>query len=146
MTIRRASDAKFSAASQIVLPFDYKEGYILKDHYGPEDENCTPVRLMPGRKRFAPSLFYFSSSAMIPKYPTERLLKAEKVRDLQALTVFIINSQRRAWLEGLVRRQNQLRHHEPQDVEPDDQFESDIDDDIMDYNDDDVDVRSATPT
>ena len=113
VTIRRASDAKFSEASQIILPFDFKEGYLLKDHYGDDDQNATPVRLMPGRKRFAPSLFDLSRSAMTPKYPTEGLLKAEKVRDLQALTVFIINSQSRAWLQELVLRQNQLQHHEP---------------------------------
>ena len=57
--------------------------------------------------------------------------------------MFIINRERRAWLEGLVQRQNHLRQIEPQ-VEPgdDDQLESDSDDDILDY--DDV-VSSATP-
>ena len=142
VTIRRTSEAKFSSASQIVLPFDFKEGYVLKEDYDPEDGNCTPVRLMPGRKKYDSTKFNLSRYAMQPKYQTERVLKPEKVRDLQALTVFIINQERRAWLEGLVQSQNHLRQIEPQ-VEPgDDQLESDIDDDILDY--DDV-VSSATP-
>ena len=120
-TIRRASQGKFSKASQIVITDTYKEGYLLKDHYMASDSVATKVRLQPGQRSFNHGNFHLETVKVRCKYNQDRKLKDTKVRHLKSLLPFYVCQDKRAWLEGLVARQEQLagpaQDHDDEEVD-----------------------------
>lgn len=108
VTIRRATQGKFSKASQLVITDTYKEGYLVKDHYRASDSVATNVRLQPGQKTFQRGDFHLETVTVGRKYMEERMLKQTKVNHLKSLLPFYVSQQSRAWLEGLIARQEQL--------------------------------------
>ena len=91
----------------------YPDSYIIKTHYNFEDDpgTMTVVRVMKGAGRYTRENFDLSTVALSPKYPTDRLLTQEKCKDLRSLACFL-NPEAQAWLENLLRCQEELRQLE----------------------------------
>ncbi|MPC91568.1 hypothetical protein E2C01_086613 [Portunus trituberculatus] len=134
MTKRKASQGKFSKSSQIVVKDAYKEGFLIKDHYSGIDEDAVKVRLQPGRKSYDFGNFHLENLNMIRKYNQERLLKKSKVNQLKSLLPFYPNPNKRAWLEGLVGRQEQIAHDGRIHAYEEDQSLEDPECNIIDYD------------
>ena len=72
------------------------------------DTNVVRSRLMKGNRRYSPKLFDLSTVPLQPKYPEERVLNPAKVRDLRTLSNYV-GAASKAWMEDLVRRQEELQ-------------------------------------
>lgn len=93
----------FSQACHLVADITFQEGYYAKNYYSFDDTpaNVTKVRVVKGRAKYARERFDLSSVALMPKYPTERLLTPRKCNDLRSLLSFL-ESDDQTWLNSLL--------------------------------------------
>ena len=106
---KRKTDVPFSKARQLVVSYDYKEGYLLKTSYNLTDDDTDTYRsrLMKGNQKYSPSLFDLSTVAVPPAYPVAIVLNLKKLENLKCLRDYV-SLYAKEWLTNLINAQDQL--------------------------------------
>lgn len=134
---KRPTAFPFSRASQLVVTFRYKEGYLIKTDYDFADlaTNVTECRVMKTNRRYSPKLFNLADVPLPSKYPTERLLNPMKTKNLESILGFLGQTSK-AWFQDLIQRQKELQGSNVQvSVADDEDVGSDSENDLLDYDD-----------
>ena len=132
---KRQTEVAFSKACQLVVTYQYKEGYLLKNDYDfKSDDTAIRSRLMKSTKKYSPKLFNLSSIELQPKYATARVLNKNKVDDLSKIIDFVFPVAKN-WLRELIAEQRQLADNNvPLTMVDDEGVGSDCDNDTYDYD------------
>lgn len=133
---RRKTDVNFSNATQLIVTYQYKEGFLLKTDYNmmSDDTNTIRCRLMKGQAKYSPKLFDLSQIDMPVKYATPRALDKKKVDDLRSM-LSLVKPSARPWLQQLIDTQQELADRGAQPALADDEdVGSDCENDQQDYD------------
>ena len=124
-TVRKAQG--FAKARQLVVDSQFKEGYVIRNHYmldHPQFELGCPddakVRLMPGKARYNNDTFNLATVDLPNKYARCVKLTAEKVKDLRSMFNFL-DIKGRKWANSIIKEQEKADEISGQETESEDE-------------------------
>ena len=132
---KRQTEVNFSKACQLIVTYQYKEGYMLKNDYDfKSDDSAHRSRLMKGMRKYAAKIFDLSQVQLQSKYETERVLHKNKVDDLSRMVDLVLPFAQ-TWLKQLIAKQRELTASNAPVTAPDDEgVGSDCENDLFDYD------------
>ena len=132
---KRQTEVNFSKSCQLVVTYQYKEGYLIKNDYDfKSDDSAVRSRLMKGMKKYSPKLFNLSEVQLQSKYATARVLNKQKVDDLSKIIDFVLPVAKN-WLRQLITEQRELTaNNAPVTAVDDEGVGSDCENDTYDYD------------
>ena len=135
--IRPTKDRIFQKSAVIVMDCNYLSGYTLKERFNMNaDEGRKVLVTLPKQKE---KDFDLSGVTLKPKYPEERIIDPNKLKDLEELTNFIGDPNDKQWIYDLKERQIQLK----QTYEPSAEFVNEQSEGLVDAQcDEDIDKLS----
>lgn len=133
VTIRRATQRRFSRASQIITTMNYKEGYLLKDDFSDHttDREAFRCRLQPGQRAYNRNLFDLSADPLPAKFDEDRDLTPGKLQDLQTMNRFMDTVANKEWWQVLLQRQASIPAEQQRREE--EEGTADSEDEMQDY-------------
>ena len=135
VTKRPTTEVNFSKARQLVVTYQYKEGYLLKDDCDfKSDDTAVRSRLMKGVKKYSPKVFNLAEVPLQSKYVTARVLNKVKFDDLTKVIQFLLPAAQN-WLRQLLDEQKVLTgNNAPVSTVDDEGVGSDCENDTYDYD------------
>ena len=133
---KRKTAINFSTASQLIVTYQYKEGFLLKTDYNfkSDDTNTFRCRLMKGQAKYSPKMFDLSNMKLLMKYPAARVLDKKKVDDLRSMLDYLLPLSRE-WLQKLITTQQELLANGAIPAVADDEdVGNDPENDLFDYD------------
>ena len=113
--IRPTKDKVFKKSAVIVMDRKFLSGYLLQDRFNMNaDEGRKVLVTLPKQKE---KDFDLSGVTLKPKYPEERIIDPNKLKDLEELTNFIGDPNDKQWIYDLKERQIQLKQTYEQSAE-----------------------------
>ena len=133
---RRKTNVNFSNATQLIVTYQYKEGFLLKTDYNmtSDDKNAVRCRLMKGQGKYSCKQFDLSKIDLPVKYSSPRALDKKKVDDLRSM-LGCVNPVAKEWMQQLINTQQELAAKGTLPAVADDEdVGSDCENDQQDYD------------